>query len=50
MSWVVGAVEGDGGGRVEEKPFMAQRTIRFSLEALERMRSPKNWTLWRWLD
>lgn len=39
-SWVVGADDGDGGLFAEEKEVMDQRTMQFSLAALERMRSP----------
>jgi hypothetical protein len=38
-SCVVGAESGDGGGLLELKPEIAQRTIQFSSSHLERMRS-----------
>jgi hypothetical protein len=44
-SWVVGAREGEGGGSVEEKPVIDQRTMVFSRSALERIRSLWNATL-----
>jgi hypothetical protein len=45
VSCVVGAVEREGGGALDEKPFIDQRTIVFSLAAFERIRSPWNSTL-----
>ena len=46
-SWVVGAEVGAGGGLLEEKPLMDQRTMQSSRapEALEKMRSPYQATL-----
>lgn len=38
-SWVVGAEDGRGGGFEDEKPLMDQRTMQFSLAALERIKS-----------
>ena len=44
-SWVVGAEERVGRGAELEKLLMDQRTMQFSLAALERIRSPWNATL-----
>ena len=40
VSCIVGAVEEAGGGRLEEKPLMAQRAIVSILIHLDRTRSP----------
>lgn len=39
-SWVVGAEVRTGGGFLESKLAIDQRTMQFSLAALERIRSP----------
>lgn len=39
-SWVVGAVEGGGGGAEESKALIDQRAMESSFAALERIRSP----------
>lgn len=44
-SWVVGADERVGGGRELLKELMDQRTMLFSLAALEKIRSPYHVTL-----
>ena len=44
-SWVVGAEVRTGGGLLESKLLIDQRTMQFSLAALERIKSPKNATL-----
>jgi hypothetical protein len=44
-SWVVGAESGGGGGFLELKPEIDQRTMQSSLSHLERMRSLWNATL-----
>ena len=43
--WAVGAEEAGGGGLVEEKPSMRQRTILCESAHLERMRSSYHATL-----